>query len=79
MATKTKADDNGPVKEFDFEAWLKDGVEGFKSKVEEEMEGFNFANFRKHVRNAQREQLLAMRSLIDSALERIEKSESKEA
>jgi hypothetical protein len=30
------------------------------------------ANVRRHIRNAQREQLLAMRDMIDHALERLE-------
>ena len=73
MPEKTKADDNGPVKEFDFEQWLKEGVEGVKSKVEGERPVFDFSNVRKHVRNAQREQLMAMRSFIDSAIDWLEK------
>lgn len=77
MTTKTKADENGPFKEFDFEDWLRDGVEGFKSKLEAEIQSFNFDSFRRHVRNARREQLLAMRSLIDNALERLEREEAK--
>ena len=77
MATKTKADDNGPFKEFDFEAWIKEGMDGFKSRVEAEMHSFSFSGFRQHVRNARREQLLAMRSLIDGALEKLDREDAK--
>ena len=76
MTTKTKADENGPFKEFDFEAWLRDGVEGFRRKVESDVKGFDLSDFRQHLRNAQKEQLLAMRNLIDKALERLEKEET---
>ena len=69
----SKADDNGPTKAFDFEEWLKDGMKGFRDTVEGEMKGFNLSEFKSHVRNAQKEQLLAMRSLIDSAIDFLDK------
>jgi hypothetical protein len=39
-------------------------------------EDFDTTNFRAHLRNASKEQLLAVRSLIDSAIEFIDKQES---
>jgi hypothetical protein len=41
------------------------------------MQGINFNTFRQHIRNAKREQLLAMRSLIDNALERLDRDAAK--
>ena len=69
----SKADDNGPTKEFDFEAWLKDGMKGFKQTVEGEMGDFDLSEFKSHVRNAQKEQLLAVRSLLDKAIDFLDK------
>ncbi len=71
----TKADDNGPVKEFDFEAWIKEGMDGFKQTVDGQMKGFDVSSFKEHLRNAQKEQLLAMRSLLDSAIDFFDKDD----
>jgi hypothetical protein len=61
-----------PVEEFVFEEWLRDGLKGVRGKFESRMAGkdktFNTSEFRQHMRNARREQLLAMRSLLDSAI-----------
>lgn len=78
MAEKAKADEGGPFKEFVFEEWLRDGIEGVRSKMEEKKAHFDPSNFRKHLRNAQKEQLLAVRSLIDSAIDFLDKMEEKD-
>jgi len=75
MATKSKAGTNGPFKEFNFEEWLRDELKGFCGKFEYEARGFDFSEFRAHLRSAQREQLLAIRSLIDRALESLDEEE----
>jgi hypothetical protein len=77
MPERVKADQGGPFKEFVFEEWLRDGVEGIRHKMEQKKVHFDPSNFRKHVRNAQKEQLLAIRSLIDNAIECIEKDQEK--
>jgi hypothetical protein len=77
MTDRTRADQEGPFREFSFEEWLRDGVEGMRGKVEQKKAEFDPAQFRRHLRNAQKEQLLAMRSLIDNAIEYLEKEESK--
>ena len=69
--------DNGPVREFDFEEWLRDGVAGMRRKMKQQKREFNTSDFRMHMRNARREQLLALRSLIDSGLEFIGVEEKK--
>lgn len=38
----------------------------------------NMSEFRQHLRNAQKEMLLAFRSLIDEAIERMERAEEEE-
>ena len=71
MAEKAKT---GPVEEFVFEDWLRDGLEGVRSKIEKKTGGrFDTSGFHTHMRNARREKLLAVRSLIDSAIEFLDK------
>ena len=69
--------DHEPVEEFVFEDWLRDGIKGFRQKVESRMPGegksFDTSEFRQHIRNAQKEQLMAVRSLLDSAINWIDK------
>ncbi len=80
MASKTKS---GPVEEFVFSDWLKEGAEGirrkFECKVEKRTRHFDTTEFRSHMRRARKEQLLAMRSLIDSALDCVKGEEKKPA
>jgi len=78
MPEKAKADEGGPFKEFVFEEWLRDGIEGMRQKMEQKKTHFDPSNFRKHIRNAQKEQLLAIRDLIDNAIGYVEKQEEKE-
>lgn len=78
MADQKRADAGGPFREFDFEEWLRDGVEGIRGELERTKKSFDISDFRTHIRNAQKEQLLALRSLIDSAIESVEKREEKE-
>jgi hypothetical protein len=63
--------------EFVFEDWLRDGIKGMRSQLEHCLKSearparFDVSEFRQHMRNARREQLLAVRSLIDSAIARL--------
>ena len=65
--------DHQPVEEFVFEHLLRDGLNGFRQKMESCMPGeakpFDTSEFREHMRNARKEQLLAVRSLLDSAID----------
>jgi hypothetical protein len=82
MAGKLK---NGPVEEFILGDWLKEGAEGMRGKMEEKRERMekrfqkrtriDTSEFRAHMRQARKEQLLAIRSLVDSALECIKGGE----
>lgn len=69
-----------PVEPFEFEEWLRDGLKGFRAKVEScaQRQGqrqFDTSKFRQHMRNARKEQLLAVRSLIDSVVEWLDPKE----
>lgn len=69
-----------PVEPFEFEEWLRDGLKGFRAKVEScaQRQGqrqFDTSEFRQHMRNARKEQLLAVRSLIDSVVEWLDPKE----
>ncbi|MBI1877214.1 MAG: hypothetical protein HYR94_03095 [Chloroflexi bacterium] len=69
-----------PVEEFVFEDWLRDGMKGMRDKIESSMTGasrrrFDASEFREHMRNARKEQLLAIRSLLDSAIDWIDKQD----
>ena len=80
---------NGPVQEFVFTNWVKEGAEGMRGKMKEKREKMeerfqkrtriDTSEFRAHMRKAREEQLLAIRSLVDSALECVkgEKVEAK--
>jgi hypothetical protein len=75
MADKAKT---GPTEEFVFEDWLRDGLKGIRSKIEKRSGRFDASDFRTHVRNARREELLAVRSLIDNAIDWLDKQGEKE-
>ena len=60
------------TREFDFEDWLAEGVKGFRATCKE-LRPFLPEEFRQHTKTARREMLLAMRSLLDAAIERAEK------
>jgi hypothetical protein len=72
MAARFRADAGGPFKEFVFSDWLRDCIEASCHRMKEGKEQLEPANVRRHIRNAQKEQLLAMRDMIDYALERLE-------
>ena len=72
------AEEGVHAKEFVFEDWLAEGIRGFRgsykivsSRLPEE--------FREHTRTARREMLLAMRSLLDAAIECTEEKPKKKA
>jgi hypothetical protein len=70
---------NGPVEEFVLTDWVKEGAEGMRVKMENKREKMeerfqkrtriDTSEFRAHMRKAREERLLAIRSLVDSALE----------
>lgn len=76
MTNQTKADDNGPFKEFDFESWLRDGFKGCRAKIKRDVKTVRLADVPRHLRNSQKEQLLAVRNFIDKVIERLEEKEA---
>lgn len=77
---------NGPVQEFVFTDWVKEGAEGLRIKMEkkrEKMEArfqkrtrLDTSEFRAHMRKAREERLLAVRSLVDSTLDYLKGEEA---
>ncbi len=63
-------------KEFIFEDWLSEGIKGFRTACGK---SFLPEEFHHHVRSSRKEMLLAMRSLIDAAIEHLEKQPKKKA
>jgi hypothetical protein len=67
-----------PVEEFVFEDWLRDSIKGARETFESatgKRRVFDTSEFRQHLRNARKEHLLAMRSLLDSAIEWLDPQE----
>ena len=60
-------------KEFVFEDWVRDGIRGMQRNKMLFPEDFH-----KHFKAAQKEALLAYRSLIDAAIERTEQAPKKQ-
>jgi hypothetical protein len=64
---------NEEAKEFVFEDWLAEGIRAFKAGFRKATgKEFLPEEFRAHLRTARKEMLLAVRSLIDAAIERTE-------
>jgi len=61
------------AKEFVFEDWLAEGIRACKARFRVGLgKGFLPEEFQAHLRAARKEMLLAVRSLIDAAIERTE-------
>ena len=58
-------------REFVFEDWLAEGIKGFRTR-RKKLSPHLTEEFRQHTQTARREMLLAMRSLLDAAIERAE-------
>jgi len=69
---------NEEAKEFVFEDWLAEGIRACKAGFRKGR-GREFLpeEFRAHLRTSRKEMLLAMRSLIDAAIERTEEKPRK--
>jgi hypothetical protein len=66
------------AKEFVFEDWLAEGIKAFKADFRKAKDKeFLPEEFRAHIRTSRKEMLLAMRSLIDAAIERVEEKPKK--
>jgi hypothetical protein len=58
--------------EVDWEDHLAAGLKGLRRELKGDMKEFPTKEFRMHTRAARREMLLALRSLVDRAIERTE-------
>jgi hypothetical protein len=66
------------TKEFVFEDWMAEGIEAFKASFHKGRGRELFPDeFRTHLKTSRKEMLLAMRSLIDAAIERTEEKPKK--
>lgn len=63
--------------EFVFEEWLAEGIRGLRSCLKGERALPD--EFTEHARAAQKETLLAIRSLVDAAIERAEEKPKRKA
>ena len=68
------SEENKKPDTMSWEEHLKAGLDGLKSEMRDSS-GETLSNVRKHSRNAMKEALLAWRSVIDGAIERIDKAE----
>ncbi len=64
--------DEGQVHEADWENHVSAGLKGMRAEVMDKMKDFPNKDFRVHAKAAQREMLLAFRSLLDMAIDRLE-------
>lgn len=70
---KTKAE------EFDMEEWLDEGIQGLRRTLKGKRPQILPEQFKKHTRAARKEMLLAVRSLLDAAIEELEGEAPKKA
>ena len=66
------------AKEFVFEDWLAEGVRGCRASYKK-LSPHLTEEFHQHTKAARREMLLAMRSLLDAAIESTEEKPKKKA
>ena len=72
MSEETKKPDT-----MSWDEHLKAGMDGLKAELRDSIgAGETISNVRRHSRTAMKEALLAWRSLIDGAIERIDKAEA---
>jgi hypothetical protein len=67
-----RADDNGPFKAFDFCDWFSESVQEFWREPKCKPDEAFGEEFRAHMRSAWKEQLMAVRDVIDAAIEQLD-------
>ena len=67
-----RADDNGPFKEFSFEEWFCGGWHEFREEMRHNRGFVRKESFRKHMRTAIKEQLMAVRDVIDGIIDELD-------
>lgn len=61
-------------KEFDLEQWLREGIQGLRRSLKCRPPTLLPEEFKTHTRAARKEMLLAVRSLLDSAIRELEET-----
>ena len=81
MVTKAKSvtQVNDEETAFDLEGWVKQGIKGLQRSVKCEAPRILPEQFRAHTRAARKEMLLAVRSLLDSAIQELDRTSDPEA
>ena len=64
---------NAEVEEFDLEEWLDKGMRGLRRSLKSKRPQILPDQFKQHTRAARKEMLLAVRSLLDTAIQELEK------
>ncbi len=64
--------DEGKVHEADWENHITAGIKGIRAEMRDRMKDFPNKDFVTHATAAEREMLLAFRSLLDMAIDRLE-------
>jgi hypothetical protein len=72
MAEKKTAPE---AEEFNLEDWLEEGIQGLRRSLKGKRPQLFPDQFKQHTRAARKEMLLAVRSLLDQAVEEIEEEE----
>ena len=62
------------AEEFDLEDWLEEGIKGLRSSLKSKRPKILPEKFKNHTRAARKEMLMAVRSLVDSAIEELEET-----
>jgi len=66
------------VEEFDMEGWLREGMQGLRRTLKHKRPPKILpGQFKEHTRAARKEMLLAVRSLLDAAIEETEEEQPK--
>lgn len=60
------------AEEFDLEEWLDDGIQGLRRTLKRNRPQILPEQFKEHTRAARKEMILAVRSLLDAAIEELE-------
>jgi hypothetical protein len=74
----TRADDNGPFKEFEFGPWFCDEFRQFRTEAGPRRKARR-EKLRRELRHAAKEQLVAVRDLLDSVIETLDKKSPPQA
>lgn len=70
---------SGTENDFSVQDWMEEGKAGMKAKRHKMMPRIMPTEFRRHMRAARKEMLLAVRSVVDEAITRLERKDVEDA